>query len=130
MLIKNLLAPNKRDIWLAVFWTFLILFLSLKAPSGESNFYFPNADKVVHFTFYFVFVFLWFKYLFFIQKNKMKNKVALVVVAILFGISMELFQHFFTTTRRADIWDVAANSLGSIMGIIVVSSVFKMKKIK
>lgn len=130
MLIKNLLAPNKSGIWLALFWTFLILFLSLKTPSGESKFYFPNADKVVHFTFYFVFVFLWFKHLFFIQKNGKKNKIVLVVVAILFGILMELFQHFFTTTRQADFWDVVANTLGSLMGIIVVSSVFKMEKIK
>ena len=127
MLIKHLLAPNKRAFWLAVVWTCLILFLSLKTPSGESKFSFPYADKIVHVTFYFVFVVLWFRYLVLIKKNQIKDKAVLVLIAISFGILIEILQHFFTTTRQADIWDALANTIGSLIGIAVMSAVFKTK---
>ncbi|WP_300568646.1 VanZ family protein [Flavobacterium sp.] len=119
--------PNKKSFWLAFLWTLLILFLSLKTPSGESKFDFPNADKAVHFTFYFVFVVLWFKFLISIKKEHLKYKVGLVFIAILFGVIIELIQHYFTTSRQGDIWDVVANSFGSLMGMIVISSFFKTK---
>jgi len=125
MTIKNLLAPNKRAFWFASFWTLFILYLSLKAPSGESKFYFPNADKIVHFTFYFVFVLLWFRYLIFNDKFKNRYKLFLVLVAVSLGIIIEIIQHYFTTTREGDVLDALANTIGSIVGIVVASSLFK-----
>lgn len=127
MRTNYLLVPNKKSFWLAVLWTFLILFLSLKTPSGESKFDFPNADKAVHFTFYFVFVILWFKFLISIKKEDLRYKMGLVLIAVLFGIAIELIQHYFTTSRQGDLWDVAANSFGSLMGMLVISSFFKTK---
>jgi VanZ family protein len=130
MTIKNLLAPNKNSIWPAFFWTFLILFFCFKSPSGEDYFYFPNVDKVVHFTFYFVFVVLWFRVLFFKQKTDFKTKVILVFIAIVLGIAVEIGQHFLTTTRQADVWDAVANSIGSVIGILAVSFLFKIKNVE
>ena len=128
MTIKHLLAPNKKSFWIALFWTFFILFLSLKRPSGEATFYFPNADKLVHFTFYFVFVFLWSRYLYFKGSVKLRHKIILVFISISLGIVIELVQGYFTTTRQADVWDAIANSVGSIVGILLASNIYKVKE--
>ena len=125
MIIKNLLAPNKYSFWTAVFWTFLMLFFCFKSPSGEEKVYFPNADKVVHFTFYVVFVVLWFRYYSFKTSLDFKAKVKLVTTAILLGIAIEIGQHFLTTTRQADVWDVVANTIGSMVGIWVSIFIFE-----
>ncbi|WP_310555735.1 VanZ family protein [Flavobacterium sp.] len=124
MTTKYLLAHSK-NFWLPVFWTFLILFLCFKSPSGESKFYFPNADKVAHFTFYFVFVLLWFRSILFYVGNKFFNKILLLVISICFGLAIELAQNYFTTSRKGDVWDVLANTIGSLMGLFFASFLFK-----
>lgn len=128
MQLLSVLKNKNKAIGLAVLWTCIILFLSLKNPSGEQRFSFPNADKIVHFTFYFMFVVLWFRYLVLIKKIEAGNKMKLVFVAILLGILVELAQKYFTTTRQCDIWDVVANSTGAFMGILVSIRFFRLKE--
>ena len=40
-------------------------------------------------------------------------------IAIVYGITMEVFQGVFTTTRTADIQDVFANSVGALSGWMI-----------
>lgn len=127
MTIKPLLAPNKISFWLAIFWTILILFLCLKSPSGEPKFYFPNADKIVHFGFYFVFVLLWFRFLVFKDKNSNATLSMLIVVSIVLGILIEIAQKYFTINRQADWLDIVANTFGSISGYFVSKFYIQMK---
>ena len=122
--IKNLLAPNKNAIWFAFFWTFIILYFSLKPTIDAPKFTFPNEDKIVHFTFYFGFVIVWYRYLVFRKSVLLNSKIALVIISIFFGIAIELAQKYLTTTRQADAWDVVANSIGSIVGIFVAIKAF------
>lgn len=129
MTIKTLLAPNKTAIWTALLWTAFIVFMCLKRPSGEEIFYFPNADKVVHFTFYLGFVILWYRYLVFRNSILLNNKIVLVLLSILFGIMIEFAQKYLTTTRQADIIDVLANSSGSVAGIFMATLFYKNKVI-
>ena len=128
MTIKNLLASNKNTVWIAFFWTFLIVYLSLRNAHNIPKVNIPNLDKVVHFTFYFGFVILWYRYLVFRNNVLLNNKIALVLISICFGIAIEFAQKYFTTTRQADIWDVAANSTGTLVGIFVVTKFFKENK--
>lgn len=130
MITKLLLVLNnkKKSIWVAVLWTFIILYLSLKNPSGEQRFSFENADKIVHFTFYFVFVILWYRCLVLTNRNQIKYKIGLVCIAVLFGILVELAQKYFTTTRQADVLDAVANSTGAFMGILVATRIFRLKE--
>ena len=125
MTIKNLLAPSKNAIWIAFIWTFLILYFSLKTSVNVSRISFLNADKIVHFTFYFGFVILWYRHLVFKKSVLLNNKIVLVLISIGFGIAIEFAQKYFTTTRQADIWDVVANSSGAIVGIFVATKFFK-----
>ncbi|WP_395058457.1 VanZ family protein [Flavobacterium sp.] len=128
MTIKHLLAPNKNAIWIALFWTFLILYLSLKTSVNVPKINFQNADKVVHFTFYFGFVILWYRYLVFKNSVLLNNKIVLVLISIGLGIAIEFAQKSMTTTRQADFWDVVANSAGTLVGIFVATKFFKENK--
>lgn len=130
MIIKILSEPNKNSFWTAFFWTLLILFLSFKSPSNIPNITIPNIDKVVHFMFYFVFVFLWYRYLFYIKKTENKHAFLLVLMAVVVGVLIELGQGYFTLTRQADVFDVIANSLGSIGGIFISFSFLPKEKSK
>jgi VanZ family protein len=55
-----------------------------------------------------------------------------VIASIIYGSLIEIAQGVFTTTRKADILDVLANTLGSMLAValIFVLLQFSSKKIK
>ena len=119
----------KSNLFLAfaVLWTIVILFLSLATIGtiGESISV-PFKDKYVHFTFYFVFTLLWNT--FFYYRNSNSNfKFKVVLIAITLGVLLEIAQGIFTTTRTPDILDVLANSIGAIIGTVLISKIYKNK---
>ena len=119
---------NKKILLLfALLWTVLITILSLITVGDiGGSITLPNKDKMVHFVFYFVFVLLWFH----VKKsphNYKKISVVVFLIAIGYGILMELFQSVFTTTRTADIFDVLANSSGALAGLLFINYAFVNK---
>ncbi|MDO6517473.1 VanZ family protein [Zobellia uliginosa] len=87
----------------------------------------PNFDKVVHFCFYFGAAFLG---VFFIRERT-KADVPLkksvwyaAMVAIVYGIIIEVLQYSLTTDRHGDILDALANSVGAIAGAFIAKSLF------
>jgi VanZ family protein len=119
---------NKKIIlYLAISWTLLILFLSLVSLSSFNNpIKVPYKDKVVHFVFYFVFVFLWCLWIF---KSKYNNpSLAVLLIAILFGISIEFCQGYFTRDRKFELLDIFANSLGAFFGYLISKKIIKSLK--
>ncbi|WP_100614129.1 VanZ family protein [Confluentibacter citreus] len=76
------------------------------------------SDKLFHSLTYAILAFLWFNTFFFqFKKNK---KVAIIyasIIAIIFGIIIEVLQGAFTATRQADVFDVLANSLGVLFTV-------------
>jgi len=108
-----------------MFVTFSSLF-SL-SDVGASRFNIPHIDKAVHFTFYSVMVFL--GYLAFSKgktKNSIKSKLLwnIVLFAICYGIIIEVLQHVATSDRHGDLLDALANSIGAIVGMLVVRILF------
>ena len=110
---------KKTFLFLAILWTVVITFLSLATLDSSigSEIKIPNKDKMVHFVFYFLFVVLWSFYVNFKTFN-FKKVIVILVIAISYGILMELIQGIFTTERTADVFDVFANSAGAIAGLI------------
>ena len=101
---------------LAFFWTVSITYLSLTSSLHlAEEISIPNKDKMAHFVFYFLFVVLWSSA---INPYSLKNGIKILIVAISYGILMEIFQKLFTTTRTADVLDALANSIGAIFGLI------------
>jgi VanZ family protein len=123
-------VPKKTILFLALFWTGIIVFLCLIKSSDLPKVKIENLDKVVHAFFHFVFTLLWFL---FFKKQFISFKISkLLFISILFslffGILIEILQEFCTTTRRADVLDVLSNFSGALIAFICVK-VFNKKNI-
>ena len=105
----------------ALIWTCFILFLCLASFSNLPDVGIKNADKYVHFTFHFVFVNLWFFYFNHkCQKNRVKLGIFIFTSSVLFGVLIELAQRVFTTTRKADFFDILSNACGAFFALILL----------
>jgi VanZ family protein len=112
-----------KNIYLlaALIWTSSILVLCLEPFNDLPKVAIKNVDKYVHFTFHFVFVILWSLYFNFKNATKLvKSAKIIVIVSFLFGILIEIAQQVFTTTRKADIFDVCANTTGAIAALMII----------
>lgn len=90
-----------------------------------------NLDKWVHSFFHFVFIVVWF--LFFEKQFQCNDSIIKpLLIAFFFsfclGIFIEFLQQLYTTTRKGDVLDVVANSVGAVLGIltIVIGNRFKL----
>ena len=128
MTIKRLLAHNKLYLFLALFWTLLVLLLCLVSVGNlpRLSVKVDSIDKVVHFTFHFVFVMLWFLYL--KEKNIRNVFFKIFLASFSLGVIIEILQSIFTVTRQADIKDVLANTTGTITAITILLLYYKFFK--
>lgn len=123
---------NKKTYFLiAICWTCLVTILSLITISDEFtktiDIDVEYKDKYVHFLFYLGFVTFWF--LFFIRTKYVNSaKLKSLIFAVSYGITIEVFQGIFTTTRTPDVFDVLANSIGAISGILMINLFYKNTK--
>lgn len=120
-LIKNLLAP-RLTLSLAILYSLGILYVSLMRTDGLPKVNFNQIDKVFHFVAYLGLTKLW--YLYYIScnlKNGLKKKSFLIIglLAIAFGILIEIFQDVMTSYRTIDSLDVLANTLGVFTAYIL-----------
>ncbi|MGB3152783.1 MAG: VanZ family protein [Maribacter sp.] len=114
--------------WL-VFVTFASLF-SFELEEEDSLIDIPNFDKVVHFTFYFVMVIsgIWAIREYAKKPVKLsKVMIYMVLFAVVYGIIIEVVQHTATENREGDIFDALANTLGALVGMYVVRTLFSGK---
>jgi VanZ family protein len=123
---------KKTYLFAALTWTFSILFFCLATFNNLPEIGIKNADKYVHFTFHFGFVLLWFLYFDFNKKtaNRFKTILVLFLFSFLFGVAIEIAQKLFTTSRSADVFDVAANTTGTLTAsLLIVGYIFIRKEI-
>lgn len=117
--------------WIALFWTGVVLFLSLVQADKIPAVNIENLDKVVHAFFHFVFTSLWI--LFFKTQIKdpdsYKPYVISFLFSILFGVTVEMLQGQYTTTRKEDALDVAANIVGATLAVFSIILYFKNKRL-
>ena len=116
-IIKHL---SERNLFiLALFWTIAITIASLVSLTNMPRVNVLGKDKTVHFLFYFVLTLTWN----FALQKKYKNwalKYIIVFVVIGYGIVIEVLQEVLTKTRQADLYDVIANSAGTLVALIVI----------
>ena len=134
MTIKNLLEHKNLWLALATSWTSIILVLCLINSSDlpSLSLKIEGTDKGVHFTFHFIFTLLWVVYFYSLSKVINESKIIKVILSsFLFGVLIEILQENFTTTRKADVFDVLANSLGAITaGMLLYFILIRIKKLK
>ncbi len=109
----------------AIFWTGVILFLSLENAKNIPQINIPYLDKVIHSGFHFVFTILWFLYLKkkFIGSNNVQLLGFTIFGSFVLGLAIESMQQYFTTTRSADVFDILANLFGAFLAAISIISV-------
>lgn len=118
--------PKKTLLYLclALIWLIEITYLSLfLVEDNTSNSWldFPHKDKLGHFGFYFGFVFLWNLYFTNIQQSVLKK---IVIVAILYGVLMEILQYIMPYGRMFDVKDMLANITGAIFAYFFIKNVW------
>lgn len=82
-----------------------------------------DSDKIVHLLAYTFFVGLWFLFFYCLKQKKDNFLPALIkssILAFIYGIIIEILQGELTTSRSADFNDVLANSIGIVIGILLV----------
>jgi VanZ family protein len=110
---------GRNFFWLAIIWTVLITIASLVSFNSIPKVKIVGSDKMIHFLFYLVFVILWGLAKKQIYFNR-KYDFLIVVVAIIYGIIIEVLQSVLTSTRQADFYDVLANAIGAIFGLVIL----------
>ncbi|WP_094746048.1 VanZ family protein [Aequorivita soesokkakensis] len=122
--IKRLLG-DKTLLLIAVLYSLTISVLFF-IPSPElPEIQISAVDKIVHILIYFILINIWMLY-FYRKKNfHLENKwILLLLLSVLFyGIIIEILQGLFTVSRSADIIDIAANFIGSLLGIFFFKSI-------
>jgi VanZ family protein len=109
----------------SVAWTifiFILLALPGRMLPSEKHFSIPQLDKLVHIILFGSFVFLWSFY-FSTKKtneNLRKRYLRITIVACIYGYAMELIQKYFIPNRDYDIYDIASDVAGAIIGYMAV----------
>jgi len=111
---------KKNFFILALFlWILFITTLSLVSLDGLPKVAPENGDKYVHFIFYFVLTLLLILTL--VNKFGLKRSIIIsFVIAVFYGIIIEVLQGVLTENRRPELADALFNSFGSFVATIVV----------
>jgi len=124
-LTKRLLE-GKNLLIVGVLYSILITiaFLGPTSTLPKIDFVFP-FDKVVHLIIYLFLAIIWLFYFFKKNNNHLNFRTILVVmlVFLVYGTVIEVLQELFTASRQADIYDVLANTIGSLIGVFVFLNV-------
>ncbi len=110
-----------RNLIPALLWSVFVILLSIVPGNEFPQFQdkFKDMDKFAHAFMYAGLSFLWFYGLrrSGITKLKKVNIDIIVSISILISsIALEIIQHFYIPNRHFDMFDVAANGIGILIG--------------
>lgn len=129
--IKSLLEHKNSKYFRVGFYAYtVLLFIATLLPldtirsSGDSwlSFLaFKNSDKIVHFILFFTLTGL----LFIAYQSLKKNRYFLI--PFLTGILIEILQHTLGGGRTFDVWDITANTLGTLTACLIFPKLLNSK---
>ena len=124
-MLQLMRAWLKGKIFLiAIIITLSLVILSLiKVPAYNVGV--THLDKWQHCFAYFVLSLSWL-----IAFYKKKKKLLVVACCILLGVIIEISQSTLTSYRTGDYYDVIANSLGVLLGLLVFNMLSKKIEVK
>ena len=97
-------------------WAILILILSIssiKTSDSIEEILIPHSDKLIH-----MFLYTIFSFLLLVENKKSKRIFIRLLFALFYGILMEIFQHYFTTHRSMEFYDILANLSGILICLL------------
>lgn len=110
-----------RTILPAISWSVFVLFLSLIPGNEIPEFQveYLHVDKIAHAILFAGLSFFW---IFGILKSQVQKILGLSseffvsISVFLFGILIEIIQHYWIIERQFDVFDIAANGIGILLG--------------
>ena len=121
MITKNLLVLKSYSLITTILYSLALAVISLVKFRDIPDYIPSFSDKVLHFLMYGILAFLWI--ITFTHKFKLKRIYAIVwagIIAVIFGIIIEVLQGTVTNTRVTDQNDIIANTLGVILVILII----------
>lgn len=112
---------KKFALVLALIYSVALISISLVKLNNVPDIGVSFGDKVFHFLAYCLLTFLWFSaFLFNYNFKKKKAIISASMLAIIFGIVIEVLQETITVSRAMDIYDVIANTLGVLLSVFIL----------
>lgn len=93
--------------------------LSSEKKSWLLNIEIENGDKVVHTALFFIFSFCFY------YSGWAKSKLSLLLIPFIIGILIECLQALLGWGRTFDVWDILANSIGSLLAFWAIQFIFQ-----
>ena len=119
--------PQWLRITLSLVYLVLIAFLSLLPPNDFPDIpLFPGADKIVHTCMYLGLAWLacWSMH----AEIKHIWYYLIILFSISWGVVMEIFQYIMHLGRSFDLYDIAGNSFGTLIGVLIYILMAQIKK--
>ncbi len=119
--------PQWLRITLSLVYLTIVAFLSLLPPKDFPDIpLFPGADKVVHTCMYLGLTWLacWSMH----AEVKRVWYYLIILFSISWGVVMEIFQYIMHMGRSFDLYDIAGNSLGTLIGVLIYILMAHFKK--
>jgi VanZ family protein len=118
----------KALLYLGVLYTFIItyLFVAPRPDLPEIDFYI-SIDKMGHFIIHVLLSLIWLTY-FFVRKKRVlsfKYVILIIIICLTYGIVIEVSQQVLYADRKADLYDILANSIGTLTGMLLFLNVKK-----
>jgi VanZ family protein len=104
-----------RSYYKIIIWLLVIAYLCFAPSDGfkKVNIPIPHIDKFVHFImFYILGVFLQAA-----TFQNLKTRNTLFIAFLIYGLLIEIIQHYMIASRNGDVIDFLFDSLGLIVGI-------------
>jgi VanZ family protein len=120
-----------QNYWKTLLIAALILtasILSGKQLNKVQLFEIKYFDKIIHFSMYFVLILSMFSsYIKSFTSITAQTKIAMVLLAAFYGLSLEGVQYYFTADRSAEVADMIANTVGCVVGLFLYPTLFRYK---
>lgn len=109
--------------WEVIIVGFLVGFLCLVDINPDKVSYnilnITFFDKIVHFVMYFFFSIAVLRAFRKSKKFLLRYIIFTVLIALFYGIIIEVIQYIYIPTRNADVYDILANLIGALCGVLL-----------
>ena len=114
------LSEGNNLLSIAILYTLLVTVVFLLPTNNVPKVNLPFLDKFIHVMIHWVLCFLWLWHSFLGDKSHFFSKYIFVILSVCFsyGVLIEALQHWFTQSRMFDLFDILANGIGCLLGLL------------
>jgi VanZ family protein len=113
----------KHLLSICIVYTALVTVAFLYPFKETTTINFIPIDKLIHVLIYLSLSFLWISYSNKVANYKKTVTIMIMLLCFFYGIIIEVIQELFIPLRKADLFDVSANMIGTILGALLFWSV-------